>query len=97
MNLFALLQRSEGDTLDFKRENYRFKNASDEEKCELLKDILALGNAWKATDAFIIIGVDEINGKPAEIPGVAPELDDSDVQQFVNSKTNRPIAFAIET
>jgi hypothetical protein len=96
VNLSSLLQRSEGDALDFKRENYRFKNASDEEKCELLKDILALGNAWKATDAFIVIGVEEVNGKPASLPGVTPELDDSDVQQFVNSKTNRPVAFAVE-
>ena len=28
--------------------------------------------------------------------GVAPELNDSAVQQFVNSKTNRPVAFAVE-
>src|SRR5205085_10711750 len=27
---------------------------------------------------------------------VTPELEDSDVQQFVNSKTNRPIALAVE-
>jgi hypothetical protein len=32
MNLSALLQRSEGDTLDFKRDNYRFKNGSDDDK-----------------------------------------------------------------
>src|SRR5437660_742862 len=37
MNLSALLQRSEGDTLDFKRDNYRFKNGSDDDKSELLK------------------------------------------------------------
>jgi hypothetical protein len=49
MNLSALLQRSEGDTLDFKRNNYQFRNATEDEKSELLKDILALANAWKAT------------------------------------------------
>jgi hypothetical protein len=96
MNLSALLQRSEGDTLDFKRDNYRFKNASDDDKSELLKDILALANAWKATDAYLIIGVEEVNGRAAGLPGAAPDLNDSDVQQFVNSKTNRPISFAIE-
>ncbi len=96
MNLSALLQRSEGDTLDFKRDNYRFKNGSDDDKSELLKDILALANAWKATDGCIIVGVEEVNGKAASLPGVVPELNDSNVQQFVNSKTNRPVAFAVE-
>jgi schlafen family protein len=95
MNLSALLQRSEGDTLDFKRNNYQFRNATEDEKSELLKDILALANAWKATDGFIIIGVEETNGKAANVCGVAPELNDSSVQQFVNSKTNRPVAFAV--
>ena len=62
MNLRVLLDRSEGDTLDFKKENYRFKKGS-ENGSELLKDILAMANAWKATDAYIIIGVQEIDGK----------------------------------
>lgn len=96
MNLAGLLQRSEGDTLDFKRENYAFRNATDEHKSELLKDVLALANAWKATDAYILIGVAETNGRATAVPGVLPELNDSDLQQFVNSKTNRPIAFQVE-
>ena len=96
MNLSALLQRSEGDALDFKRDNYRFKNGSDDDKSELLKDILALANAWKLTDGCIIIGVEEVNGKAASLPGVVPELNDGNIQQFVNSKTNRPVAFAVE-
>jgi len=96
MNLSALLQRSEGDALDFKRDNYQFRNATKDEKSELLKDILALANAWKATDGSIIIGVEESNGKATNVCGVAPELNDSAVQQFVNSKTNRPVAFAVE-
>jgi|GEM_PF-3332407 len=96
MDISPLLQRSEGDTLDFKRDNYRFVNATEEEKSELLKDILALANAWKATDAHIIIGVEERNGRATDVIGVTPELNDSQVQQFVNSKTNRPVGFAIE-
>ncbi len=76
--------------------NYRFRNATEDEKSELLKDILALANAWKATDGSIIIGVEETNGKATNVCGVAPELNDSAVQQFVNSKTNRPVAFAVE-
>jgi hypothetical protein len=96
MNIPGLLNRSEGDTLDFKKDNYRFKNGSKNEKSELLKDILAMANAWKATEAYIVIGVQEVSGKARDVCGVTPELSDSDVQQFVNSKTNRPVAFAIE-
>src|SRR5205807_1814834 len=68
----------------------------EEEKSELLKDILAMANAWKATDAHIIIGIEERSGRATDVIGVAPELNDSHIQQFVNSKTNRPVAFAIE-
>lgn len=96
MQLATLLQRSEGDTLDFKRENYRFLKGTDEEKSELLKDIVALANAWKATDAYIIVGVEESKGRAVNIIGVSPELNDSDVQQFINSKLNRPVSFGVE-
>lgn|GEM_PF-2809472 len=43
-----LLNEEEGTTLDFKREQYRFERASDEQKGELLKDILAFANGWRA-------------------------------------------------
>jgi predicted HTH transcriptional regulator len=96
MNLSSLLQRSEGDSLDFKRDNYRFRNGTDDEKSELLKDIVALANAWKATDAYIIIGVEESHGKASKLVGLTPDLNDSDAQQFVNAKTNRLVTFAVE-
>jgi hypothetical protein len=61
--VMSLLQRSEGDTLDFKQENYRFSGASDEEKSELLKDILCLANAWKESHAFIVVEIGERHGR----------------------------------
>jgi hypothetical protein len=42
-----LLYEEESPTLDFKREQYRFSKASDDEKSELLKDILGFANAWR--------------------------------------------------
>jgi predicted HTH transcriptional regulator len=56
----------------------------------LLKDILALANAWKATDGCIIIGVEEVNGKAASLPGVVPELNDGNIQ---HSSIQRRIAW----
>ena len=94
--LTALLHRSESETLDFKSKQYLFALASDPEKSELLKDIVAMANAWKSSDGYILIGVEEENERATGICGADTTLGDSDVQQFVNSKTNRPISFRIE-
>jgi hypothetical protein len=48
-----LLGMQEDETLDFKEEQYPFVGASDDQKSELLKDILAFANAWRQTDAYI--------------------------------------------
>jgi Putative DNA-binding domain len=90
----SLLYEEEGPTLDFKRDQYRFDGASDKEKGELLKDILAFANTWRRADAFIYVGAEEIKGGRSKVVGVACDLDDAKLQQFVNSKTNRPIEFS---
>jgi hypothetical protein len=43
----VLLHMSEGDTLDFKREQYPLAGATEAQKAELIKDVLAFANAWK--------------------------------------------------
>ncbi|MEN6421997.1 MAG: ATP-binding protein, partial [Smithella sp.] len=91
--LDALIREEESSTLDFKRDQYKFIHASDFEKAELLKDILAFCNAFRRTDAYIIIGVDEVKGGESIIFGITELLDDSQIQQFVNGKTQRPIDF----
>ena len=45
--LDALLSEDEGTALDFKRDQYPFEDATDEQKSELLKDMLAFANAWR--------------------------------------------------
>jgi predicted HTH transcriptional regulator len=64
-----LLNEEEGSTLDFKLEQYPFQKASDEEKSELLKDILAFSNAWRRADAYILIGVQEVKGGRSIVKG----------------------------
>ena len=49
------LFENESPTLDFKRDQYAFEGASDSDKSELLKDILAFANSWRRTDAFTSI------------------------------------------
>jgi Putative DNA-binding domain len=75
-------------------DQYPFIGATDEQKSELLKDILAFANSWRRTDAFILIGVEEIQGGEPKLPGVSNHLNDADLQQFVNSKTQKPVQFS---
>lgn len=97
-NLFnSLLHQTESETLDFKRDQYPFENADKDTKSELVKDILAFANAWKNTDAHILIGVEERTGNKAHVVGVHTPLDDAKLQQLINSKTNKPVKFICST
>ncbi|WP_319584186.1 ATP-binding protein [uncultured Pseudodesulfovibrio sp.] len=89
-----LLLEEEGTSLDFKSKQYPFKKATDDDKSELLKDILAFSNSWRRGIAHIVVGVKEIPGERSEVVGHEECLDDANIQQFVNSKTNRPIDFS---
>ena len=90
----SLLFEEEGTALDFKRDQYAFEGASNDQKSELLKDILAFTNAFPRTDAYILIGVEEVKGDRSKVVGVTQHLDDAKLQQFVNSKTQRPVNFS---
>jgi hypothetical protein len=91
-----LLNEDESSTLDFKRDQYPFEKATDEQKSELLKDIVAFANAWRRTDAYILIRVEDVKGGRSNVVGVTSHFDDASIQQFVNSKTNRPVTFSYE-
>tara|TARA_R110001592_G_scaffold363341_1_gene684409 strand:- start:23304 stop:23735 length:432 start_codon:yes stop_codon:yes gene_type:complete len=92
-----LLYEEESNTLDFKSEQYKFVKAQDCEKAELLKDVIAFSNAWRRTDAYILIGVREVKGGKSQIVGISDDLDDAQLQQFVQSKINKPINFSYIT
>ena len=62
-----------------------------------MKDILSFANAHRRTDAYILIGVKEVKGGRSEIVGISDDLDDASLQQFINSKTNKPIDFSYKT
>jgi hypothetical protein len=91
----SLLFEEEGTTIDFKKEQYRFVNASDDEKSELMKDILGFANAWRRAKAYILVGVEEVRGDKSNVVGIlaSEQLDDHSLQQFVNSLVNTPIHF----
>ena len=70
--LESLLYQEESEALDFKIQQYPFSEATDEQKSELLKDILAFANAWRQTDAYILIGVQEVIGGRSIARGIDP-------------------------
>jgi hypothetical protein len=94
--LSALLHRSESETLDYKSKQYLLAGASDEQKSELIKDIVSIANAFKESAGYIVIGVEEEHGRAKRVCGADATLGDSDVQQLVNSKTNRSVLFLVE-
>ena len=88
------MNECESSTLDFKKAQYPFEKSSDEEKSELLKDILSFANAWKRTDAYILIGVEEVKGGQSIVKGIDVHIEEASLQQFVNTKTNKPVLFS---
>ena len=66
-------------------------------KSELLKDIIAFVNAWRRSTAYILIGIEEIKGSRSKVVGTSTSLDDAALQQFVNSKTQRPVEFSYQS
>lgn len=95
-DLERLLYEGEGDYLDFKRTQYPFVGATNEQKAELLKDVLAMVNSWRRTEGYVIIGAEEIPGQKATVVGISDKLDDADLQQFINGKTNSRVEFAYQ-
>ena len=96
--LERLLYEEESPTLDFKRDQYAFAKAREEEKSELLKDILGMANAWRRSEAYILIGVADVRGGRSTVHGVpaTAHLADHSLQQFLNNLTNRPVRFGYE-
>ena len=84
--LESLLREDEGTALDFKRDQYPFVGINDDKvKSELLKDILALANSWRRSDAFILIGVQEVTGGRSTVVGASSHIPDASLQQLTQS------------
>ena len=90
----TLLHQNESESLDFKVGQYSFESADPKRQGELLKDILAFINAWRQTDAYILIGVEEVRDARSHVRGVDSHLLNRNLQQFVTSKTNRAPVFS---
>ncbi|MEE5083126.1 ATP-binding protein [Pseudomonas alliivorans] len=94
--LNMLRYKSEGTDIDFKSTQYRFSNGTEADKSELLKDILAIANAWRDGPGYILLGFKDQRPHPAEVVGIQECIDDSRIQQFVNGKVKPKLTFRYE-
>ena len=70
----GLLYEDESSTLDFKRDQYPFQGETPDVKSELLKDILAFANSWRRSDAYILVGVEEVRKRVSALRAAFPDL-----------------------
>jgi len=91
--LSALRYKSEGTDIDFKSTQYRFIGANDDDKSEMLKDILAIANAWRDGAGYILLGFKDQRPHPALVMGINASIDDAKLQQFVNGKVKPKLTF----
>jgi predicted HTH transcriptional regulator len=94
--LNMLRYRSEGPDIDFKSAQYRFSGGSEADKAEMLKDILAIANSWRDGPGYILLGFKDNRPHPAEVVGIQESIDDSRIQQLVNSKVKPKLTFSYE-
>lgn len=94
--LNQLCLQGESFYVDYKRAQYAFIGGTDDQKADLLKDVLCFANSFRKTPAYILIGVDEEPSGIGTICGIREDevIDDSKLQEFINSKTNRQIPFS---
>lgn len=92
----GLLYRTEGSDLDFKAEQYALSGEDNETKSELVKDILAMANAWREGPAYILLGFKEEKPNAPQVVGISELHDDAHFQQLVNSKVTPKIQFNYE-
>jgi hypothetical protein len=94
--LNTLRYKSEGPDIDFKSAQYRFNGASELDKSEMLKDILAIANSWRESTGYILLGFKDQRPHPAEVVGIRESIDDAQIQQFINGKVKPKLTFRYE-
>ncbi|MBB3014033.1 ATP-binding protein [Cupriavidus alkaliphilus] len=94
--LTALRYKSEGTDIDFKSAQYRFIGGNEDDKAEMLKDILAMANAWRDGPGYILLGFKDQRPHQAQVVGIAESVDDAKIQQFVHGKVKPKLTFRYE-
>ena len=82
-----LLLKSEGSTIDFKRDVYDFSgvdlNEKNAKRTAFVKDILSFANTPREESAFIVLGVKRHSNGEIEKKGIPFHIDDNTLQQKI--------------
>lgn len=82
---------SESHSVDFKKTQYPITKHN--KKHKLLKDVSAMANHPSNEDKYIIIGVEEENGKAFGFSAITEVIDEANYQQYINSSIEPEIRF----
>ena len=88
-----LVEHPESETLDVKGDQYPFAKADNNDKSEILKDLMAFANAFIDVDAYILVGVRQQTTPPHRIVGISTNIDDAKFQQLVKAKLEKTLSF----
>ena len=81
-----LLSQMEGSTLDFKRDQYKLE--SNKQKSKFVKDIVCMANTPRCGSAYILVGVNEKNGRAGDVLGTSVHYDPAVFQDLISANTN---------
>ena len=99
-DIHEFCRRSESVSLEFKAKQYHFgRKCAEDERAELLKDVLGMANADRNEVGYILIGIKEDENKHGKILGIptGTAIDGADLWEFVNSRTNCKIPLRVGT
>ena len=89
--LRVLLTRAEDNFLDFKVQQYKFD--TERQASGFIKDIVSMANTPRNESAYIVIGIDETDGRPTQLVGVNEHIDPSELDRQLQDRVNTVPAF----
>ena len=93
-DLPSLLQRSEGETLDFKATSY--DPSVDHQKRDFAKDLASLANTPRDGEAHLVLGVKKLRDGSFKLTGLDRLVDDAELQGVASSLLEHCPRFSYE-
>ena len=84
--LRILLNRAEGNFLDFKVQQYKFD--TEHQRSGFIKDIVSMANTPRSESAYIVIGIDETDGRATQLVGTNDHIDPSELDRQLQDRVN---------
>ena len=89
-----MIQRMEGETLDFKRDSYDISDEVD--KFALVKDVICMANTPREEESYIVLGVKKLPDGKTELHGLDSHVDEADLQSQFSERVHPVPRFSYE-